>query len=383
MSGIRLPRHAQLWLPGYLRARMRQWRDASPDGTVDVMLSIADHYEPDHGGASLPVQQRRVERWLRDYPRLADSFHDADGRPPQHTFFYPLEVYRADQVAGLVELCGAGYGEVEIHLHHAHDTSANLRRRLLGFRDLLASRYGLLGRDQAGHPQYAFVHGNWALDNGRGDSRWCGVNDELNVLRETGCYADFTMPAAPDPAQSRTVNSIYYAVDDPLRPRSYDYGTAVQVGQAAPANSLMMLQGPFCLDWLHRVRGILPRIESAGIDTTRWRQPTLARFRRWVDAGVSVAGRPEWIFVKLHTHGAKEGNADVLLGPAMYEFHRAIGEHFNDGKKYRLHYVTAREAYNIVKAAEAGERGNAGQFRDYALTRPPVTVASPLNYANV
>ena len=48
------------------------------------------------------------------------------------------------------------------------------------------------------------------------DGRYCGVNDELTVLRETGCYADFTMPAAPDVSQTRTINAIYYAADDPL-----------------------------------------------------------------------------------------------------------------------------------------------------------------------
>ena len=45
--------------------------------------------------------------------------------------------------------------------------------------------------------------------------------------RETGCYADFTLPAAPSPAQTRIVNTIYWAKDDPTRPKSHDTGTAV------------------------------------------------------------------------------------------------------------------------------------------------------------
>ena len=44
---------------------------------------------------------------------------------------------------------------------------------------------------------YAFIHGNWSLCNSRPDGRYCGVNNELDVLRETGCYADFTLPSAP------------------------------------------------------------------------------------------------------------------------------------------------------------------------------------------
>ena len=45
---------------------------------------------------------------------------------------------------------------------------------------------------------------------------------------------------------------------------------------------------------------------------------------------------------------------------------------YNDGERYRLHYVTARECYNIIKAAEAGESGDPGAFRDYRLPPPPM-----------
>ena len=43
---------------------------------------------------------------------------------------------------------------------------------------------------------FGFAPRNWALCNARRDGRWCGVNDELGVLRRTGCYADFTLPSA-------------------------------------------------------------------------------------------------------------------------------------------------------------------------------------------
>src|SRR5262249_32297077 len=35
-----------------------------------------------------------------------------------------------------------------------------------------------------------------------------------------------------------------------------------------------------------------------------------------------------------------------------------------------LHFVTAREAYNIVKAAEAGHSGNPNDYRDYLIPPP-------------
>jgi hypothetical protein len=160
-----------------------------------------------------------VAHWVDNYPRALGGFRDADGRPPRHTFFYPVEEYDPGHLDALAELCVRGFGEVEVHLHHDNDTEGNLRRTLLEAIRLLSERHGLLGRrgdDEA--PGYAFVHGNWALNNARPDGRWCGVNDEARVLRETGCYADFTYPSAPGPTQPPTVNSIYYAGSTPTAP---------------------------------------------------------------------------------------------------------------------------------------------------------------------
>jgi hypothetical protein len=379
---VTLPRNAQLWLPGYVRQQVERAALRRPAGPIDVLFCVADHFEPDHGRVDAATERARVVRWLDEFPTLASPFRDADGFPPQHTFFFPLEVYRAAHIDRLAELCEAGFGEVEVHLHHQHDSSANLRQRLEWFRDTLAVRHGLLGRDAAGRPVYGFIHGNWALDNGRPDGQWCGVNDEITVLRQTGCYADFTMPAAPDPAQSRTVNSIYYAVDDPRRPRSYDSGSRARTGVMPPRDGLLMVQGPLTLRWDVRVARVLPRLDNAAIDSTPLHHPTIDRFRRWVAAGISVSGRPEWVFVKVHTHGAKERNADVLLGHPMRALHIALASEFNDGRQYRLHYVTAREMHNIVKAAEDGKTGNAGDYRDYTIARParalPATGTAPL-----
>jgi hypothetical protein len=364
---VKLPRNAQFWLPSYLRSAASRWRRPGAAGTVDVLFCVADHYEPDFGGVSLEQEARRVRRWIDGFPKLAAGLSDADGRPPQHTFFFPAEVYRAAHLDALADLCQDGYGEVEVHLHHGHDTSANVRRVLSEFRDTLAERHGLLSRDRSGAVRYGFIHGDWALDNGGVDDSCCGVNDELTILRETGCYADFTMPAAPDPAQSRIVNSIYYCTDDPERPRSYDTGSPAAARRPPPRDALLLIQGPLALNWRRRTFGVLPTLENGALDHSSGHHPTKARFERWVDAAIAIEGRPEWVFVKVYAHGAKEENAEVMLGPAMRRFHEDLCSHFNDGKRFRLHYVTAREMYNIVKAAEAGECGNAGVFRDYEL----------------
>ena len=137
---------------------------------------------------------------------------------------------------------------------------------MLAYKELLHRRHGLLARHkETGELMYGFIHGNWALCNSRPDGRWCGVNGELDVLRATGCYADFTMPSAPTNTQTSTINSIYYAADVPGRCKSHDRGLRARVGAAPPAEHLSMIQGPLELDWSRRKFGILPRIENADL----------------------------------------------------------------------------------------------------------------------
>ncbi|MEO8164843.1 MAG: hypothetical protein ABI619_05545 [Betaproteobacteria bacterium] len=243
---------------------------------------------------------------------------------------------------------------MEVHLHHDNDTAENLRATLESFKENLCGRHGLLRKDEQGQIRYAFIHGNWALDNSRPDGRWCGVNNELTVLRETGCYADLTMPSCPSDTQTRTINSIYYAVDDPERPKSHDAGTPAAVGQSPPEDSLLLIQGPLLLDWNRRKWGLLPGIENG--DLHGGFPPSLSRFKLWLQAGVTVVGRPDWVFIKLHTHGAPERNADMLLGEPMRRFHKSLAEFAHAHSGFQYYYVTAYEMANLVHQAEQGQR---------------------------
>ncbi len=364
------------WLVGYLRSILRRpRRTASP---VHVMIGFMDHFEPltPGGKASNEKGEWRVQQWQERFPRLAADFRDADGLPPRWSFFYPAEEYRPAYLDALAGLTAKGWGEVEIHLHHDGDTAASLSRGLVEFRDRLRNEHGLLGSAPDGSPAFAFIHGNWSLCNSLPDGRWCGVNDELVVLRESGCYCDMTMPAGASPAQSRTVNAIYHASNKPGRPRSHDGG--IMVTAAAPTSSptpredagdLMLIQGPLALNWGWRKWGLLPRLEYG--DLTGACPPTAQRGRLWLRQHIHVANRPEWLFIKLHTHGCNERNLDMLLGEPMRTLHQWLATACNDGQRYRLHYVTAREMYNIVKAAEAGAQGDPGAYRDFVIAPPP------------
>ncbi|MBJ6982873.1 right-handed parallel beta-helix repeat-containing protein [Luteimonas sp. MC1572] len=354
------------WLAAYLR---QDWRAPVPHGTTrHLMFCFVDHYEPAWGNPGRAREDARVARWLEELPRLCASHRDSEGRPPMHTFFYPEEEYRPEHLDALATLCRMGLGEIEIHLHHDNDTEAELRRKLSRFTELLASDHDALPRDPVtGQPRWAFIHGNWALDNSHPSGRHCGVDNELVVLREEGCYADFTFPAAPDPCQTRAINRIYYAKDDPCRPKSHDRGPRVRVGGSAEGD-LMLIQGPLGFRWRSRKFGLVPRIENADVRAVA--PPTTDRIDAWVRTGIHVEGRPEWIFVKIHTHGAEDRDMDTLLGAAMDQAHSYLESRYNDGREWKLHYVSAREAYNIAKAAEAGLQGDPGMYRDHAIPRP-------------
>lgn len=277
-------RNMHIWIGNYVRRKARP----VVAGPTHVMFCFVDHYEPMWGKADLAAQRERVDRWCRDYRALASRHRDADGRPPQHSFFYPEEEYLEEHLDKLEALCAEGYGELEVHLHHDNDTEANFRTSMARFCNTLAQRHHSLPRDpETGAPRFAFIHGNWCLDNSRPDGRWCGLDNELILLRELGCYADFTFPSAPSDTQTSTINSIYYATDDPHRPKSHDTGVPIRVG-GKPVGDLMIVQGPLGLNWRERRFGILPRIENA--DVRRSCPPTPARVDAWVETGIHVEG---------------------------------------------------------------------------------------------
>lgn len=341
-------------LPPRVLGHETPWQRFLHDEPLHVFIAVCDHFEPDNAKPPRHQADARMARWMTDYPRLFDGFEDADGRPPQHSFFYPQDEYFVPEYLDqLRELRDAGFGDVEIHLHHNNDSPERLRDKLESFRDTLYHRHGLLRRDpDTGEIVYGFIHGNWALCNSRPDGKWCGVNDELTILRETGCYADFTLPSAPVDTQTGIINSLYYASSSDKSPKLHDAGTRSTLGVAPPLKHLLMVQGPLTLDWQNRTRGIMPRIENG--DLLLNRPPTWQRMTQWLRCGIHVAGRPDWCFVKLHTHGCKDGNIDTLLGEQTQQFHRTLAAQASERRNFHYHYVTAYEMAQLVHQAEAG-----------------------------
>lgn len=338
---MQLPRNAQIWLPGYLRSLWRPTFDSLP---VHVFVTIADHFEPLRGGADFEKGIERVSRWRRNWPEIAQRHRDATGKPAQYTFFYPEEEYRPALLEPLAEMVHAGFGDVEVHLHHDGEGEQNFVDRISTFKESLFHRHGLLRQDDSGRIIFGFIHGNWALDNSRPDGRWCGLNNEITLLRKLGCYADFTMPSAPSPTQARLVNTVYWAVDDPTRPKSYDNGVPVcsTSSDAGPKGDLLMIPGPLALNWKERSRGVAPRLEVG--ELAGHNPITPQRIRLWLDHAPRVGNI---ILVKLFAHGAWEANAAGLLGG---ELDRALSllESVAANRGWHLHFATAGELADVA-----------------------------------
>ena len=217
--------------------------------------------------------------------------------------------------------------------------------------------------DGSNRPRYAFVHGNFTLANAAAGYA-CGVDNEMRILADTGCYADFTLPAATfHPAQIGKVNSLYECSLplDAQAPHRKGRDLAVgRVPQIFPLN----VQGPLMFDFDRHARNGVGRFENAAL--TGSNPPGLRRLGLWKKAAISVRHRPDWLFVKLHTHSMDPTQREAVIGPSMQRF---LAE-FVEGACNRnevIHFVTAREMVNVILAACDGREGNPGEFRDYRL----------------
>jgi hypothetical protein len=343
---ITLPRNAQLWLRGWHSARRRTLAHRfDPQYPVTVWLTFADHYEPFAGRPTDAVARDRVDRWAQEWPAIADAERDDAGAPAQWTFFYPQEEYRPDLMERLAGICRSGMGDVEIHIHHDGEGEQNFVDRMSGFVETLTGRHQLLHR-RHGRPAFGFIHGNWALDNSRPDGRWCGLNNELTLLRQLGCYADFTMPAAPSPCQTSTVNAIYWAVDDPHRPKSHDRGTMVTPGTVPPDDGLLCVQGPLSIRAHPRWR-MLPSLEVG--ELAGYAPPSRVRAEHWLDASPRIGNQ---VFVKLFTHGAADRNLGPLLGGFIARTIRDVRASCH-ARGWQLRSATAWQMYQAIEAARS------------------------------
>jgi hypothetical protein len=343
-----LPKHLDIWLPAYIKDRLKHFGEMHKPQRLWV--TIADHYEPCGGNVSQDVALNRVRAWQDRWPQIATAApRDADGRHPCYTVFYPQEEYNRDVLSKISELVHAGYMDAEVHIHHDHDTPQGFKEKIEAFCHRLHEHHGLL-RYHDGRLVFGFIHGNWALDNSRPDGRWCGVQGELQLLRELGCYADFTMPSVPSSTQGRIVNQIYWTAGDPSKPRGFDQGIPAKI-HGGRHDGLLMITGP--LGFRYRDRA-MPRIETGELAV--YDPATAYRVKRWIDLAPRIGGD---IFLKLYAHGAREDNATSLLGegnnpgslaPMFRWIHEAALE-----RGLELHWACAFQMFRAIEKLTENE----------------------------
>ncbi len=359
------------WLARYPFLRGKSFLERFAFEKKHLIFTVANHFEPswsENGLLDIDNQRRRLDKYYKLARKTGEAVRDVDGTKFRHTNFFPAEQYDFQLLEKLAEMQSEGLGETEIHLHHGvekPDTAKNLTKSLVEFRDVLATEHKLLSRfvDDP-QPKYAFVHGNLALANSCG-GRFCGVDEEMQILRETGCYADMTLPSAPDQSQVRMLNQIYECGLPLTQKVPHRTGRAVEVFGNKPQLPLIFT-GPLVFNWTRRIGGFpVPRIDDGALVSN---QPTdAARLKRWISANVTVKGRSDWIFIKLYCHGFFDRDQQACIGEQAQRFFDKIIENGEKTSQYKTHFATAREAFNMVAAAIDGKKGNPGEFRDYRL----------------
>jgi hypothetical protein len=343
------------WLPDYV-SRRRRWARTRNEtsGNVHVMLAFVDHYEPSRSDGEKGIEA--VSEWCQSYESICRNFTDSDGVFPQHSWFYRYDYPEFRCINILSEYCYRGFGEVEFHLHHGNSTEEWFERTIRDGKKWFQTAGAMYGQGVDSAQKFAYIAGNWALDNGQGRDEVSGVNNEIAVLARNDCYADFTFPAFGERAQPRMVNNIYSTMATPIA-KSYEDGVDLEV-HATAVGDLVLFQGPVYID-----------VEDGYFEYASFEKftPYFSKRREyWLEAGVHVDGRPEWIFIKLHTHGMQ--SKATVLGDGFVRLLEDVVDLQNDGMG--VHFVSAREAYNIAMAAKDGKEGDPNMYRDYLVDRP-------------
>jgi hypothetical protein len=157
----------------------------------------------------------------------------------------------------------------------------------------------------------------------------------MQILAQTGCYADFTLPSIDSRAQVARINAIYQC-GNPLSTRApHRSGPDLKVGDEVTLP--ILITGPLVFDWHHQKPGLpVPRMDDGVLGE---HYPLdLARLRNWQSAGISVR-----------------------------RFMESVLELSDKSGSFKVHFATAREAFNIVMAAIDGREGEPGEYRDYQL----------------
>jgi hypothetical protein len=347
-------RHLDNWIFGYASSFIdgtnKSLNKTQPE---HVIFLIADHHEHSFDD-SKALQSARA--WNKKYIENIRGQTDSYGNIFQYTWFYPYDNKRTP--SALVELNRMpfdGYGEIEFHWHNwdveNNEFHNNLSDALTWFNSLGI----MLPMGENATAKFGYVAGNWDLDNALG-TKVQGPSREIESLKSLGGYADFTFPNYSK-TQPSHFSEIYYVTDNDLD-RSYDVGQELEV-TGLPRDDLIVFQGPTAFDLATR------RAEFGTVEAW-WPADWAHRIPLWIKHAPFVQGKSQWRFVKTYTHGVQ--SREFILSSHFTDMLSTL-KNYTDEHGIKLHYMTAREAFNVVKAAEAGLKGDPEEYKDYII--PP------------
>jgi hypothetical protein len=205
-----------------------------PARPVHLYVCVADHFEPRWRRPSSTRSAAASPAGRRTTPRSPPPPRQLRPRPPAHALLPRWRSTAPSTSTPSFELVATRGSSTSRCTCTTTTTPPTTSARPSWTSPRSSTRStGCLRRD----PVTGQVPGPSSTATGRSttrtpDGRFCGVDDELSVLLETGCYVDMTMPCVPSPAQGRVVNQIYYARSSPGRSRGHDRGREVRVGGA-------------------------------------------------------------------------------------------------------------------------------------------------------
>ena len=333
LQNKRLERWLGRWATQAVGQRLRRVAENRTLGSRPrhLLFAFCDHYEPLWGRRVGRDRRRaRARAGIEGYPQLGAAVSRRRRPPPA-----PLVLLsRASSTARRTSTRSAvwraaGFGEVELHLHHDGDTAERAARTLARVSRQRTRSTAIFRAARTAGCATPFIHGNWCLANARRDGRWCGVDDELRCCSRpaaTPTSRSRPRPTSPSPASS-TRSTGRTAISVARGRTNEDVGPR----RRAHARPHPDDRGPARADSARRWARACASRTRRSPRTIRRRRSAL---RTWVAQDIHVAGRPEWVFVKVHTHGAPEPQAADAARRGRSRAASRAHARYNDGSDW-------------------------------------------------
>ena len=347
------------YFPSFLAWLVSNQRHETAGSTpIDIIFSSVNRFDPIDAGDDPELQTSIIKQWAELYPAIINGVLDSDGYPPKNTWFCPADESLSEILHPLLNLCDNGFGEMEVMIDIGGEPAVQDINKLAR----IIEKYRHNGIPELENRNQTL---NFAIITAVKEpiaqiEEREKVRKVLTSSEDLGGYADFTSPVH-SMIKRRKLNRIYDLSEQSRGPDKDEVAKSPGENSRDPG---LFLNFPGPLFFNYENYSLLPYMDNAEISSEKPFERK--RVENWIKANVHVAGKPEWLFLRTSTRGAKPDIANMLLGDDGRQMYMQLVDKFSY-PDYRLHFVTAREAYNIAAAAIDGHGGNPNDYRDYKI----------------